>query len=752
MKKFILIISILMFCQSFLNSQTLSEEQVKKIKSATVYIQVKHDWLPTDDEYTPSGSGFFISPYGHLVTNYHVIQSSLQGDYSGYYYPAPIKEITIVCKSGSKELKKYKAYILAANMKDDLAVLQIEDTVKTPYIELDSTSKLMETSPTLIFGFPFGEKFAVLQYGPEISVTKGIISAIRHDEKGVFTKLQLDAEANPGNSGGPAISEDGKVVAVVSSILRDTKLSFGVPTHYLSNLLKHVDLTKRSTLADSVKSSFTSDPPGADVFIDFKKVGTTPLYGVNVRIGFHNVYMIKKDFYVCIQNNAFLKPDTMEYKFSPVRPSTFASVKADKNKSDNYSSSKKSKNSTDEITEATSKSYQQPPKEVKTFFNDLYTRKVSEADVLKSEGFDAPDSIANWKENSGGDYDRDAEWYIEDSHLNQFLEDDYLHAITLGDSAWTNYAVTAKVKIPRTSGVAGIVFRSTWEGFYIFYLSRDAQKVKLIYHMNNPYGWVTVYEKKLDFEVKDQWYNLSAILKDNKVFCFLDTNCVISARTNISTLGKVGFYSVSAKCEFDSLYVTKLPESLKKVQSRDTNEITDVSISDYFDYKSIWWYPYRNDKAHPEPWYMMDEGCAQLDDNADFKYMEMTNYKFGKYDFKLDLTTIKGDDKSKFVVYYRKSNDEYYRVELSKKDNKMRLYYIKDNVSKLLTEKKLSSYFFDRKSSIYLRIYDNKIKFSYEYYQNMHCKVKGIGKTPGYFGFGTSGLKVIIHKFNITDL
>ena len=148
---------------------------------------------------------------------------------------------------------------------------------------------------------------------------------------------------------------------------------------------------------------------------------------------------------------------------------------------------------------------------------------------------------------------------------------------------------------------------------------------------------------------------------------------------------------------------------------------------------------------------MLDEGCAQLDDSQDFKYMEMTNCNFGDYAFKLDLSTIKGDDKSKFVVYYRKNDNERYQVELSKKDSKMKLFYIKDNVSKLLAEKKLSSYFFDRKSSIYFRVYDNKIRFSYEYYQNMRCKVKGIGKTPGYFGFGTSGLKVIIHKFSISD-
>ena len=77
--------AIFIFMYSLSNtckSQKISEDQIDLIKKATVFIQVKHEWLPTQDEYTPSGSGFFISSNGHVVTNYHVIQSNLKGDYS----------------------------------------------------------------------------------------------------------------------------------------------------------------------------------------------------------------------------------------------------------------------------------------------------------------------------------------------------------------------------------------------------------------------------------------------------------------------------------------------------------------------------------------------------------------------------------------------------------------------------------------------------------------------------------------------
>jgi S1-C subfamily serine protease len=754
MKKVFLFTFFTALFSSLSYSQNLTDEQVSKIKKASVFIQVKHDWLPTEEEYTPSGSGFFISPHGHLVTNYHVIESDLQsgGGYYGYSYsyPSPIKEIIIVCNSGSKDQKKYKAFILTANKKDDLAILQLVDTITTPYIDIDSLVTPVETQTSWIFGYPFGDKFSILQYGPEISVTKGIVSAIRHNEKGIYTKLQFDAVANSGNSGGPAINDKGNVVAVVCSILRDAKLSFGVPVHFLSNLLKDVDLNIHVMPTDSVKASFNSNVEGAEVFIDFKKVGVTPLSNIYVKTGYHNIYVIKKDYYLFIQNYGFLKQDTITCNLTLLNRSTFASVKKDKSK-DDYKKSKSKKDDEQEITIDNSNIYLETPASLKDFFNDFYSRKLAKDRILKDEDFLNADSIANWKQNSGGDYDQDSEWYIEDGLLNQFIEDDYMHAIFLGDSSWTNYAIKAKLKIPRVDGVAGIILRSTDDGFYLFYLSRDTRKVKLLYHLNKPFGWITVAEKKLDFDLEEKWYTLSAIAKDNKITCFLNDKCVISAKTSFSSYGKAGFYSAYNKSQFDSLYISKLPDNLASITVHDSTELRVFNVNDYFNYKSIWWYPYRNDVSHPQPWYMFDEGCAQLDETEDFKYMEMAKYNFGNYEFDLDISTIKGTDKSVFVMYYKKSDSVYYRAEFAKKTKEIRLYFVENNVAKLLANKKLPEDFFNDKNTIHFELSDNHLRIYVGYYSHIRCKIKGLTKTPGYFGFGSSGLKLIIHKLNITE-
>jgi len=750
MKKLLFSFFLTVLLLNFSHAQNLTDEQVAKIKKASVFIQVKHDWLPTEEEYTPSGSGFFISPYGHLVTNYHVIESDMQGGYYGYSYPSPIKEIVVVCNSGSKDQKKYKAFILAANKKDDLAILQLVDTVTTPYIDIDSLTTPVETQTTWIFGYPFGEKFSVLQYGPEISVTKGIVSAIRHNEKGVYSKLQLDALANSGNSGGPAINDKGKVIAVVNSILRDAKLSFGVPVHFLSKLLKDVNLKQHVQATDSVKASFVSNVEGAEVFIDFKKVGITPLSNIRVKTGYHNIYVIKKDYYLFIENHGFLKTDTIKCNLKLLNHSTFASVKNEKSKNDK-NKSKNSKNDSHEITIDNSKVYIETPLTLQNYFSNFYSRKLPLDRILKDEDFNAPDSIANWKQNSGGDYGEDSEWYIEDGLLNQFEEDDYMHAIFIGDSAWTNYAVKAKLKIPRTDGVAGIILRSTSEGFYLFYLSRETKKVKLLYHLNQPFGWITVAENKLDFDLDDKWYTLSAIAKDNNITCFLNDKCVISAKTSFASFGKAGFYSAYNKSQFDSLYVAKLTDNIGTVAVHDSTQFKVFTANDYFNYKSVWWFPYTNTMSHPQPWYMFDEGCAQLDEGTDYKYMEFSKYNFGNYEFDLDITTIKGTDKSVFVVYFKKSDNECYRVEFAKKTKLVSLYYIKDNVTKLLKQKKMSGDFFNEKSTVRFELSNDELRVYAGYYSRLHCKIKGITKTPGYYGFGSSGLKLIIHKLNVTQ-
>ena len=156
-----------------------------------------------------SGSGFFVSKKGHVITNQHVVSNC--------------KTVTI----GDNSKKQVTADILETDRRNDLALLKIS-SLKMASVETKSLIKklgitvvplasdgLMRSEDVelgedvLVSGYPYGEIFS-----NSIKVTKGIVSANRGlgDDTGQF---QIDAAVQPGNSGGPIYDENGNIVGVV---------------------------------------------------------------------------------------------------------------------------------------------------------------------------------------------------------------------------------------------------------------------------------------------------------------------------------------------------------------------------------------------------------------------------------------------------------------------------------------------------------------------------------------------------------
>tara|TARA_B100001059_G_scaffold217026_1_gene235909 strand:+ start:896 stop:2134 length:1239 start_codon:yes stop_codon:yes gene_type:complete len=130
-----------------------------------------------------SGSGFYVSNNGHIVTNFHVIEGC--------------KKIFL-----NDEVLK----IIAKDPVNDLALLKSAKKNKEfLFIEQGSTKKGEEI---LVIGYPFGKDF-----GNESKVTKGIISSLQGMGND-YSRFQLDAAIQPGNSGGPVLNQKGKVVGV----------------------------------------------------------------------------------------------------------------------------------------------------------------------------------------------------------------------------------------------------------------------------------------------------------------------------------------------------------------------------------------------------------------------------------------------------------------------------------------------------------------------------------------------------------
>lgn len=160
------------------------------------------------------GSGFLISKDGYIITNNHVVNKAIK------------------VKIKTLDDKEYKAKIIGTDPKTDLALLKIKAD-DLPYIELGDSNKVEVGEWVLAIGNPLGQ---------DLTVTSGIISA-KGRQLGLAQYedfLQTDAAINMGNSGGPLINMEGKVVGINSVILAPSGGNVGIGFAIPSTMAKKV--------------------------------------------------------------------------------------------------------------------------------------------------------------------------------------------------------------------------------------------------------------------------------------------------------------------------------------------------------------------------------------------------------------------------------------------------------------------------------------------------------------------------------
>ena len=178
--------------------------------TATSVTQTQSDpfnLFPSTPQTTQSlGSGFVTDRAGHIVTNYHVIQgaSKVQVSFSAQDQLAA----TVVGKDPST----------------DVAVLKVDAHARalTP-LPLGNSDNVTVGDPVYAIGNPFGLTR---------TLTTGVISAVQRqifapNGLPVEHAIQTDAAINHGNSGGPLIDSDGRVIGVTSQIQTDGSASQG---------------------------------------------------------------------------------------------------------------------------------------------------------------------------------------------------------------------------------------------------------------------------------------------------------------------------------------------------------------------------------------------------------------------------------------------------------------------------------------------------------------------------------------------
>ncbi len=197
-----------------------AEELFRRYQPAVVKIVIRQQQIPI-----ATGTGFFISSRGEMVTNHHVVKNALKtGSFS----------VEFVLADGTV-IKDF----LVANCRDerqiDLCLLKLPVKPKS-WFKL-STYRPAPGETVYVIGHPQGLDF---------SISNGIVSALRESPTKV-QELQISAAISPGNSGGPIFNSHGSLVGVANKFYKDGQnLNFGIlvgeVTQYVSKNKRFVSI------------------------------------------------------------------------------------------------------------------------------------------------------------------------------------------------------------------------------------------------------------------------------------------------------------------------------------------------------------------------------------------------------------------------------------------------------------------------------------------------------------------------------
>ncbi|MQA78636.1 MAG: PDZ domain-containing protein [Streptosporangiales bacterium] len=156
------------------------------------------------------GSGIIVSSDGRILTNNHVVADAGQGG-----------TLTVTFQDG----RTAQARVIGTDASSDLAVIQAENVSGLTAATLGDSTSLDVGDPVVAIGSPLGLSG---------TVTSGIVSALdrpvrttgaegngpggAEQDSAVLDAIQTDAAVNPGNSGGPLVDMNGRVVGINSAI------------------------------------------------------------------------------------------------------------------------------------------------------------------------------------------------------------------------------------------------------------------------------------------------------------------------------------------------------------------------------------------------------------------------------------------------------------------------------------------------------------------------------------------------------
>lgn len=190
------------------------------ISYTKLYPPVKQDDV-IKEETRRSGTGFFLTKDGYIITNHHVVENARTIKVSGINDDNKIS---------------YTARVEISDKQNDLAILKITDVSFKPLTNVPYTFKYTTSNvgeDCFVLGYPL-----ISTMGLDIKLTNGIISS-KTGFEGNIAEYQMSAPIQPGNSGGPLFDKNGNIIGVVCAKHREAEnAGYAIKASYIRNLVE----------------------------------------------------------------------------------------------------------------------------------------------------------------------------------------------------------------------------------------------------------------------------------------------------------------------------------------------------------------------------------------------------------------------------------------------------------------------------------------------------------------------------------
>ena len=181
----------------------------------TSYLLCNSSFQTASGESGPaSGTAFFVSKQGHLITNQHVVEGC--------------KISKVIYRD-----EEYDTKLISVDKNLDLALLKANLKPKS-FINF-SNKPPKKRQQIIVAGYPLGQGLS-----DDLKINDGRISSVKGFENNT-NQITVDIAINPGNSGGPIVSEKGELIAVaVSGLSKDVTegLNFGIKASAVKDFLE----------------------------------------------------------------------------------------------------------------------------------------------------------------------------------------------------------------------------------------------------------------------------------------------------------------------------------------------------------------------------------------------------------------------------------------------------------------------------------------------------------------------------------